>query len=70
MSQFKIGDVVYGHAHFHKEWVYVVVDSVFESESKLFGTSIDSKNGGFYMMYFDKIVPQELLESPLWKALE
>lgn len=67
-SKFKVGDLVYGYAVFHKVWDYCIVSDIHVHNSNLFGHSKD--RGQFYMMNFDTVVPQYIVESPLWKALE
>jgi hypothetical protein len=65
---FKKGDIVYGYAVYHKIWDYCVVESIFENVELLFGRS--KNNLHYYKMEFSQIVPEQIVQSPLWKALE
>lgn len=64
---FKKGDKIYGFAFYHQKWDWMIVESI-QSDGKLFGNSIDGYIR-FYLMYENTIVPEEVLESPLWKVL-
>lgn len=66
--QFRVGDVVYGFAFFHKKWVYCKVADVQESRSRLWGNSLQGND--FYAIDFETIIPEELVDSPLMKALK
>lgn len=66
-SSLKVGDIVYGYAEFYDLWAYCKVNDI--REDRIFGDGVSHPNY-FYMMYFDKIVPAEIVQSPLWKALE
>lgn len=65
--KFKKGDIVYGYCVNHKRWDYCVLGDIFDDW--VFGYDKDGK-GGYYQMKPEDIVPEEIANSPLWKALE
>lgn len=60
------GDVVYGYAFYHKKWVFCKITNT--SLGLVYGPNLEDKE--FYAIKTETIVPEELLNSPLWKALE
>lgn len=64
--KFKRGDIVYGYCVNYKRWDYCVLDTIYVG--RLFGWSKDDLR--YYEIKPEDIVPEELLNSPLWKALE
>lgn len=64
--KFKEGDIVYGYCVNHKKWDYCVLDDT--CDDWVFGWSKDGQ--GYYQMRSKDTVPEEIVDSPLWRALE
>ena len=65
--KYQLGQVIYGKAKFHGIWDYMVVETEFPKDGKVFGRSLGGE--GFYLFVYEDIIPKEGLESPLWKAM-